>query len=246
MIMTAGDAFGAMHALPHGDLDDILDGGTPIILAPHPDDEVIGCGGLLAAAVRAGVAPVIIFITDGSGSHPNSLKYPRDALIALRQSEARTAAHILGIDQARIHFMGIRDTAAPHDGQALAEAADAIAETIAAYARPVMFAPWMHDPHGDHQAVHKMAVYASRKTGIRHVSYLVWGWVLPEGQALDGVRVSGWRFHLNGTADQKARALDAYQSQLSNLIDDDPAGFRLDSDTLAAMLRDDEVFLVNA
>src|SRR6202012_4012125 len=98
----------------------------------------LGCGGLLAAAARAGAGPAVVFVTDGSGSHPNSRKFPRDALIALRQREAFAAAAILGVDAARIHFMAIRDTAAPREGPAFVRAAAAAAEIVSTYARPVI------------------------------------------------------------------------------------------------------------
>jgi LmbE family N-acetylglucosaminyl deacetylase len=235
----------ALRALPRGDLAQILDGGTPVILAPHADDEVIGCGELLAASVMAGIAPAILFVTDGSGSHPNSRAYPRDALIALREREAREAADILGIGPARIHFLGIRDTAAPHEGPDFIAAVDRIIAVIARYRNPVIFAPWIHDPHGDHQAVCGMGRFVAEATTARHLSYLVWSWTLPRHQVLSRVTVDGWRFHAADAKKRKLRALGAYKSQISGLIDDDPAGFRLTEDMLTAMLSEDEVFLVN-
>jgi LmbE family N-acetylglucosaminyl deacetylase len=235
-----------LRSLPHGGLADILDGGTPVVLAPHQDDEVIGCGALLAAAALAGNAPAIVFVTDGSGSHPNSRKFPAEALIALRQGEAFAAAEILGVARSRLHFMGIRDTAAPHDGADFVEAVDCIVNTAAQYRKPVIFAPWAHDPHGDHQAVHKMAREVARALAVRHLSYVVWGWTLPADQVLDPIEVAGWRFLVDDDpGGRKSRALQAYQSQTSGMIDDDPTGFRLDPETLAAMVSDHEVFLVN-
>ena len=93
----AGENLAAIRALPLGGLDEILLGGTLIILAPHPDDEVIGCGGVISASARAGNAPVIVYVTDGSGSHPNSRLFPRPTLIALRQHEACLASKVLGV-----------------------------------------------------------------------------------------------------------------------------------------------------
>ncbi len=240
----AGEILGAIRALPLGGLEQILHGGTPIILAPHPDDEVIGCGALIAASARAGHAPVIIYVTDGSGSHPNSRLFPRPVLTALRQLEARIASKVLGVASRRLHFMGLRDTAAPHDGPELTAAVETIVAAIEHYPKPVIFAPWINDPHGDHQSVSKMATRVSRILAARHLSYLVWGWTLPDDQPIDG-DITGWRFPVGGEAGRKSRALHAYQSQISKLISDDPAGFRLDAKTLELMLSDDEAFLLN-
>jgi LmbE family N-acetylglucosaminyl deacetylase len=244
-VTTAGEAIGLIRGLPRGDLVDILKGRTPIVLAPHPDDEVIGCGGLMAASVRAQIAPVIVFVTDGSGSHPNSHRFPRARLIALRQSEAYAAAKILGIDKQRLHFLRIRDTAAPREGPAFTEAVCAIAQIIATYPNPMILASWACDPHGDHQAVHEMAAQVARTNHIQHLSYPVWGWTLPPEQELGAIEVTGLRFRIDGFRDLKARALAAHRSQTSDLIDDDPEGFRLDAEILRTMLSDDEVFLFN-
>jgi len=140
--------------------------------------------------------------------------------------------------------MGLRDTAAPRDGPELAAAVETIIATIDGYRKPVIFAPWINDPHGDHQAVSIMATRVSRILAARHLSYLVWGWTLPDDQPLDG-EIAGWRFPVAGEQRRKSRALHAYQSQISDLIDDDPAGFRLDAETLDLMLSNEEAFLVN-
>jgi LmbE family N-acetylglucosaminyl deacetylase len=243
-LKAAGEILRAIRALPLGALNDIVAGGTPIILAPHPDDEVIGCGALIAASARAGHAPVIVHVTDGSGSHPNSRLFPRAVLTALRQHEACLASEVLGVVSSRVHFMGLRDTAAPQDGPELTAAVETIVETIKDYRKPVIFAPWINDPHCDHQSVSKMATLVSRIIGARHLSYLVWGWTLPDDQPIEG-DIAGWRFPVHGERRRKSRALHAYQSQISDMINDDPAGFRLDSKTLELMLSDDEAFLVN-
>jgi LmbE family N-acetylglucosaminyl deacetylase len=243
-LRPAGEILRAIRALPHGTMAQIPQDETPIILAPHPDDEVIGCGALIAASARAVRAPVIVYVTDGSGSHPNSRKFPRPALIALRQQEARLASKILGVASSRVHFLSVRDTAAPQGGPELNAIAETIIETIKNYPNPVIFAPWINDPHGDHQSVSKMATLVSRILMARHLSYLVWGWTLPDDQPIEG-EIAGWRFPVGRERQRKSRALHAYRSQISDLIDDDPAGFRLDSETLELMLSDDEAFLVN-
>ncbi|HEX2943304.1 MAG TPA: PIG-L family deacetylase, partial [Rhodopila sp.] len=68
----AADHHRAWRSLPLGTLDHIAGTGTCLILAPHPDDESLGCGGLIATAVAAGRAPLVVILTDGAGSHPNS------------------------------------------------------------------------------------------------------------------------------------------------------------------------------
>ena len=92
---TAGECHRTWRALPTGNLDDIIGTGTCLILAPHPDDESLGCGGLIAACAAAGRPPLVVILTDGAGSHPNSREFPPNRLRAVRAQEARDAvAHL--------------------------------------------------------------------------------------------------------------------------------------------------------
>ena len=55
--MMVGDVLAAMEGLPDADLDTILGGERPSILAPHADDESLGCGGFIAACCERGSSP---------------------------------------------------------------------------------------------------------------------------------------------------------------------------------------------
>ncbi len=60
------DLLAGFRALPAADIHTLLGGAKPLILAPHPDDESLGCGGLIAAACAAGPPPIILVLTDGA------------------------------------------------------------------------------------------------------------------------------------------------------------------------------------
>ena len=239
----AGVVLAQLRALPYASLAQIIGEGAPLILAPHPDDEVIGCGGLIAQAAANNRSPVIVFVTDGSASHPRSRKWPPRALAELRQREARAAASVLGVAPERLYFLGIPDSAAPHDGPGFANAIADLIDIAGRTAAGTILAPWAFDPHTDHLAVHRMACCIARASGQRHLSYPVWGWTLPQRQELGNVPVKGWRLRIR--KDLKGRALREHKSQTTDLIDDDPLGFRLNEATLGMMLSDDEVFLAN-
>ena len=63
----------AARGAPVVDVDALAAGGV-LVLAPHPDDETLGCGAALAAAVTAGYAVRVVAATDGDGSHPRSFQ----------------------------------------------------------------------------------------------------------------------------------------------------------------------------
>ena len=87
----------AWNDLPLVGIDTILQGRVPLILAPHPDDESLGCGGLIAQCCAAGTPPHVVILTDGCNSHPNSQTHPPERLRHLREEEAREALLLLGM-----------------------------------------------------------------------------------------------------------------------------------------------------
>lgn len=78
-----------------------------LVLAPHPDDEVIGCGGLVAQHLRHGRAVRVVVATDGAEAEPSASN--RDAYTERREDESRRALAILG--DAEIHFLRFADRA---------------------------------------------------------------------------------------------------------------------------------------
>ncbi|MEN3002122.1 MAG: PIG-L family deacetylase [Armatimonadota bacterium] len=88
-----------------------------LIVAPHPDDEVLGCGGLIAEAVRRGAQVRVVFLTNGD-AYPaaatllcRSTPTARDfiKLGTLRMQEARRAGELLGLPAHDLIFLGYPD-----------------------------------------------------------------------------------------------------------------------------------------
>ena len=78
-----------------------------IVVAPHPDDESLACGGLIADACRQGLRGKVVIVSDGAGSHPNSKAYPPDRLRSLREEEAKQAGAELGLKPEEICFSSV-------------------------------------------------------------------------------------------------------------------------------------------
>ena len=230
-----------MEALPVAELDTILGGRTPLILAPHPDDESLGCGGLLAECAARGLPAAVLVLTDGTLSHPNSSEYPPARLRALREEEARRAIAALGLRAAHVGFLGLRDTQAPMQGAAFEAAVAAILTRLPAHG--IILAPWAHDPHCDHEAAHFMAEAVAKRAGVPHLAYPVWGWTVPHETPLGGPVPKGWRLDIARHLPRKRAAIAAHASQYSDLIRDDPAGFRLPPGLLARFDQPWETFL---
>ena len=227
--------------------------GGALVVAPHPDDESLGCGGLLAACAEAGRPARVVVVSDGAGSHPNSRAWPRERLVAQRQAEARAAIGELGLDPARdLNFLGLPDTAVPLAGAGFAAAVAALLRA-AVPAPGSVFAPWQHDPHRDHTASFAIAAAALRALppGTRFFAYPVWGlafahpipgFPLPPEPSLPAPP-RGLRLDVARHLPAKQRAVAAHASQVSGLIDDDPGGFRLPEAALDLAFRPFELFL---
>ncbi len=65
--------------------------GARAVVAPHPDDEVLGTGGLFARLSQIGRNVLIIAVTNGTASHPKSTEWPPERLDAVRPQETREA-----------------------------------------------------------------------------------------------------------------------------------------------------------
>src|SRR6185369_7354153 len=91
----------------------IIDWGKTCVFAPHPDDESLGCGGAIALLRKFDLPVNVIVMSDGTLSHPNSRKFPREALRELRETEIKTAPEILGVSAGEIAFLHYRDRSVP-------------------------------------------------------------------------------------------------------------------------------------
>ncbi len=238
----AGAILRDMRQLRVADLDAIAPG-TSLILAPHPDDETLGCGGFVIECCARGRPPLIMAVTDGAASHPGSRAYPPERLRAVRAAELRSAAAILGVPDEHVRCLGLPDSQAPSHGPTFDSTVQAVVMTMRDHGVANLLASWICDPHGDHQATARIAMAAARIADVRLLFYPVWGWLLPPEQILPITAVRGARLDVAAMRARKRQALLAHASQYSGLIADAPGGFRLPADLLAATDRDHEVFL---
>lgn len=121
-----------------------LRGERLLVLAPHPDDEVIGCGGLVAQHLDERRAVRVIVATDGAEAQPSA--DDRDEYRATRERESLRALALLG-DHADVHFLRFPD-------RALDDAvADRIREQLVAFRPDLICVPSPVEIHPDHLAL---------------------------------------------------------------------------------------------
>jgi LmbE family N-acetylglucosaminyl deacetylase len=202
-----------------------------LVVAPHPDDEALGCGGAIALLRSRQQDVYILVMSDGTQSHPNSQRYPAPALRSLRQCETRYAMSILGVPETAIHFLNLPDSAVPFSTAPTFQSAIHRCRTyLDSLPRlKTIMLPWRYDPHGDHRATYQI-IKAAASPAVRLVEYPIWDWDTQQRKVLpERVAIAPWRLDIRSVAALKQQAISAYRSQTTDLIDDDPTGFRLSS-----------------
>jgi LmbE family N-acetylglucosaminyl deacetylase len=242
--MTAGEVLAAGHSLPLRPVREALADQPFIVIAPHPDDESLGCGGLIADACRQGVRGKVVIVSDGAGSHPNSKAYPPERLIDLREVEARQACAELGLRPEEMLFLRLPDRFVPYEGEEAEWAINVIADCVREIGAGSIFVSWRHDPHCDHETSYRIAREVQRRVGeVKLFEYVVWGHTLPPSTEVDPIR-SGFRIGIDPKAmEKKRRAIAAHRSQITALIEDDPGGFLFSQIDLAHFDQPYEFFL---
>jgi LmbE family N-acetylglucosaminyl deacetylase len=209
-----------------------------VVVAPHPDDEVLGAGGLLQCMQHLGVEVAIVAVTDGEGSHPVARSLGVD-IAATRAQESVVALDRLGCGSAtvtRLHFP---------DG-AVATEVPLLAEALSDLLGPddLCLTPWRFDGHPDHDATGEATACAAGAIGTAVLEYLVWTWhwaapdspVVPWGHCR--------RIDLDSAQTARKRwATDAFTSQISRRESELEQGPVLTDAVLQRCRRPFEVFI---
>ena len=181
-------------------------GRESLVVAPHPDDEVLGAGGLLQTLGRRAEIEVWA-VTDGERS---DVGVPAEDLRRIRTEESLTALSRLGLSAAPRMRLSLPDgSVADHE----AELTDRLAGRLSPDS--VCFAPWEGDGHPDHDACGRAARTAASTTGASLVRYLVWAWhwAAPESGEVPWSRCRRWRLSERHTR-HKTSAIEAFASQI--------------------------------
>jgi LmbE family N-acetylglucosaminyl deacetylase len=206
--------------------------GSPLlVVAPHPDDETLGAGGLIAtwsgnpfsrgaeksrgpekACVSEELEPVparrrvtVLSVTDGEASHPmwHGLAY-------VRRAELRRALTMLCGSGITLAHLGLPDGG-------VRQRKDHLVRAIEEHLAPgvTLIAPFEHDGHPDHECVGEVCLELAAARGLDIARYPIWAWHHMRPGGLGAFR---WgRFPLNREArSAKSLAMRRFDSQLHN------------------------------
>lgn len=185
------------------------------VVAPHPDDEVFGVGGLMCALVERGYRLRLVAVTDGEAAFGPLPGEQLAALATRRCQERLVSLEALGIaEHTEIIALGIPDGhVASHE--------PGLTDRIADLAGPAMFASWRHDGHPDHEAVGRAAAVAASASGADLYEYPVWAGYLGRMGLLGNTRRRQFKLSPE-LRSAKMRAVRAHCSQLEPSPDGQP------------------------
>ncbi|MET9361160.1 PIG-L deacetylase family protein [Streptomyces sp. NPDC006632] len=228
-------AWNGLHTLPPAALPEH---GRVVVVAAHPDDEVLGAGGTLALLARAGLRLTVVSVTDGEGSHPGSTRVTPAQLAVVRAAELRRALTALGAHDAEVVRLGVADTRLALHEHDVTAALEPLVEGAA-----LCLAPWSGDVHSDHEAAGRAASQASRSASVVCWTYPVWTWhwARPADPRVPWDTAAAVRLPAE-VAELKRRAVAEFVSQTGPLGPDPADAAVLPPDELAHHLRDFEVF----
>ncbi|MDQ2751656.1 MAG: PIG-L family deacetylase [Bacteroidota bacterium] len=218
---------------------------TCLVLAPHADDETLGCGGLICLLRERHKEVFVLFITDGSASHPASKQYHAELLSALRKEEAMKALQVLGVPQSNAFFLNKKDGALPAEGtRDFEQNANQLHLLITLLAPDLVLIPYEKDPHRDHRATWQMLMHSNKEihTKFRILQYVIWLHERGEEEDMPGDN-SICFIDITKYKALKEKAIEQHQSQTTTLIDDDPNGFILSPEVLAKFIINKEFYI---
>lgn len=208
-----------------------LDEDAIIVFSPHPDDEVLGCGGVIHQLALKNTQITLVFVTTGEAGIPC---LEQEQAKAVRHSEAVAAAKKLGVSESDLVFLEYGDGALAEVSEQMLKKCVAL---LGLYSATAVFLPHRADGHEDHNAVGRAVFEAVGQSGISVVlyEYPIWLWFrypFVHVRSSTPGRIRDWltvpwsmlklgraglncRVDISAVVKQKEAALKCYESQLT-------------------------------
>jgi LmbE family N-acetylglucosaminyl deacetylase len=200
-----------------------------LVVAPHPDDETLGCGATILRKTDAGASVWVVFVTDGRrGQASPGIDGTR--LAAIREHESLEACRRLGVARGRVIHLRFEEGCLARDREALGRC---LVDIVSAVRPEQIFVSSGLDGHEDHRDLQEVVIdlHASGDIEGELYEYPIWYWS-ENGRARwvrrAAARLLGIRWRTGGLArgvlpmlvrttdylDRKRFALDAHVSQM--------------------------------
>lgn len=144
---------------------------SAIIISPHPDDEILGCGGLISHLVSKKCDVTIIMLTGGENCD-DAMHLGPEKLKKERRKLTKQACSVLGVEERNIFFLDFIDGAINAQDKELEKLINIIKDTNA----KTIFVPHIEDGWNDHVQTHHIIKNMIKGTSLSLYAYCVWFW----------------------------------------------------------------------
>jgi LmbE family N-acetylglucosaminyl deacetylase len=143
-----------------------------IVFSPHPDDETVGCGGIIAKRLSEGYAVLIVIMTDGRHAFSKVLGIDSDPspeeLKEIRKEEAKRALKILGVPEKDVVFLDFEDGKLDENPE---KAEELVTQILKENPPEEVYFPSEKDQHEDHCATNRIVRNSIEKLGLSVLKY---------------------------------------------------------------------------
>jgi len=187
---------------------------SAVVVAPHPDDEIFGAGGIIAMKREAGVPVHVIFLTAGENSHSTCCAPAHEEVGDVRRQQAVEATAYLGLQFDNLTWLNLTDGKIPFRGQVgYDKAVTNLADEFDRLALTEIYCPHPHDWFPDHEAASRIVREAAQRSNhqFKIVNYTVWAWYntpSPMSKFFDWK--TGWKLDIQPVFEKKALAIHKY------------------------------------
>lgn len=144
-----------------------------LIVAPHPDDEVLGCSGLIQRLLNEGKQVDVAILSGGGKSHAGCCEIDESTLIGSRRNLSRKAVEILGLPLENLHFLDYPDGSIVFD----CPETDRLKKLIETLQPKVIFVPHKGEGWSDHlEAGRIVQKLVGEMADVLLYEYCVWFW----------------------------------------------------------------------
>lgn len=185
------------HHLSRLSMVDKPDGNIILVISPHPDDDVIGCGGTIRLHVLSGHTVFVAYLTDGEGG----IKDGKNNGVELRKLEAIKSTTMLGVDESNLFFFHLTDghlinqTEVNYDFR-----------NLVSFIKPdVIYLPSFLETHQDHYAAN-LFLQNNLISSVTIGAYEVWTPLIPNRLV-----------NISSVIEEKKKSILAHTSQMNEL-----------------------------
>lgn len=199
----------------------VYDWETTLVVAPHPEDESLGCGGAMALLRDMGYRVHILYVTHGAIRMMDEPLLTRPLLKKIKEEEAIKALEKLGVTEESASFLHIHNQLVPKKGEpGFEEAVRLCINELESFMPNTVLLPCRYHPYDDHYATWEIMQDAIKQVSYRInvVEYMIWKGEKENQEFVTTDTLKPWRLDIKPVLNQKIRAIAEHRTQKNDII----------------------------